>query len=223
MHWSCPHCEARLSIGDEKLGTSWTFTRCSKCSGHALVRRSEVNLIKVDKAPPGEPILLPEGGEEPRGMLSRHAAERLRALTPKPKTAQNEGNSVEVSDTPESTPIASPALNPGKPRRSSPIRLTRAGLVVPIAIAFVAALASGVYLLREGIALGERAREAAFAQSDLSAARKLADSRRPIADELHQTAMAPARPEDAPRALPILVPPPESAPRADSAAENSAH
>ncbi len=74
MQWSCPHCGVSLAIPNEKVGAGWSFSRCYKCGGFALVRRTEVNIIKVDKAPPGERVLLPEASEDPATtMLSKKA------------------------------------------------------------------------------------------------------------------------------------------------------
>ena len=75
MRWSCPHCGVNLAVADDKLGSGWSFSRCYKCGGFALVRRSEVNLIKVDKAPAGENVLIPEASETP--MLSNQATQKL--------------------------------------------------------------------------------------------------------------------------------------------------
>jgi hypothetical protein len=77
MRWNCPHCGANLAAADEKVGVQWSFSRCYKCGGFALVRRSDAHLIKVDRAPAGEPVLLPEAHEDPTAMLSGPAAIRL--------------------------------------------------------------------------------------------------------------------------------------------------
>ena len=61
MRWSCPHCGISLAVADEKFGPGWTFSRCYKCAGFGLVRKAEISVIKVDRAPAGENILLPEG------------------------------------------------------------------------------------------------------------------------------------------------------------------
>ncbi len=66
MRWDCPHCQMSLALSDEKLGTGWSFSRCFKCGGFALIRRSEMNLVKVDRAPAGENVLLPEAHEDQR-------------------------------------------------------------------------------------------------------------------------------------------------------------
>jgi hypothetical protein len=59
MHWSCPHCGVALALAANTLNGGWSFSKCYKCGGFALIRRAEVNVVKVDKAPPGEPVVLP--------------------------------------------------------------------------------------------------------------------------------------------------------------------
>lgn len=78
MRWNCPHCGIQLAVADDKLPTGWAFSRCFKCGGFGLIRRMEVNVIKVDKAPPGEKVLLPEASEEPR--ISEIATQKIRAV-----------------------------------------------------------------------------------------------------------------------------------------------
>jgi hypothetical protein len=77
MRWNCPHCGTNLAIADEKVGNGWSFSRCYKCAGFSLVRRSDVTLIKVDRAPEGEQVLLPEAHENPMMMLSENATRNL--------------------------------------------------------------------------------------------------------------------------------------------------
>lgn len=69
MQWSCPHCGVSLTVSDDTLGTGWSFSRCYKCGGFALIRKAEINIIKVDKAPPGERIILPEASPNPPAAL----------------------------------------------------------------------------------------------------------------------------------------------------------
>ncbi len=54
MRWDCPHCEAALSVPDEKLSLGWNFSRCYRCSNHALVRKSDGVVLKVDRGNPLE-------------------------------------------------------------------------------------------------------------------------------------------------------------------------
>ena len=57
LHWNCPHCGIKLIVSQEYLGTGWSFSRCAQCTGYCLIRRTEINVIRVDKAPPGEKII----------------------------------------------------------------------------------------------------------------------------------------------------------------------
>lgn len=75
MRWSCPHCGTNLAAADDKVGTGWSFSRCYKCGGFGLVRQAQVNVIKVDKAPAGEKILLPEAEEQP--LMSQSAITQM--------------------------------------------------------------------------------------------------------------------------------------------------
>lgn len=79
MRWNCPHCGTHLGIADDKMSTSWSFSRCYQCAGYALIRKSEVNIIKVDRAPAGEKVLLPESSENP--LLSEAATRTLNRYT----------------------------------------------------------------------------------------------------------------------------------------------
>ncbi len=84
MNWNCPHCGVTLAISEAQLGTGWSFSRCYKCGGFALVRRAEINVIKVDKAPPGERVLLPERSVDPLvGSLNKEATDKLTRHMPK--------------------------------------------------------------------------------------------------------------------------------------------
>src|SRR3954447_22657544 len=77
MQWCCPHCGIHLTVSDGTLGTGWSFSRCYKCGGFALIRKAEINVIKVDKAPPGEKVILPEAAEAPQaGLLSENANQK---------------------------------------------------------------------------------------------------------------------------------------------------
>lgn len=78
MQWNCPHCGVTLAVADETLGTGWSFSRCYKCGGFALIRKSEINIIKVDKAPPGERIILPEASKNPSiALMGKEASQKL--------------------------------------------------------------------------------------------------------------------------------------------------
>ncbi|MEK6578970.1 MAG: hypothetical protein AABZ55_07065 [Bdellovibrionota bacterium] len=78
MRWSCPHCGVRSALADDKVGSDWEFSKCFSCGGYAMIRRPEVDLIKIDRAPTGQKILLPEESETT--LLGAHAAQRLESL-----------------------------------------------------------------------------------------------------------------------------------------------
>lgn len=78
MRWNCPHCAVALAISDETLGDQWNFSRCFQCGGFGLIRRTEVNLVKVDKAPQGEKVLQPQKAEA--ALMNREATENLTRL-----------------------------------------------------------------------------------------------------------------------------------------------
>ncbi len=46
-------------MANEQLPSGWAFSRCITCLGFALVRPGAKNIIKVDTAPAGENVLLP--------------------------------------------------------------------------------------------------------------------------------------------------------------------
>lgn len=94
MQWNCPHCGTKLSISDDTLGSGWSFSRCYKCAGFALIRKAEINVIKVDKAPPGENIILPEASPSPnQGLISESATRNLaKHMSPEAIARMNEAN-----------------------------------------------------------------------------------------------------------------------------------
>jgi predicted Zn finger-like uncharacterized protein len=58
MRWNCPHCQAALEVEDQQLQVGWNFSRCSSCRGHSMVRRTEVNVVRLDHAPgTGETVI----------------------------------------------------------------------------------------------------------------------------------------------------------------------
>jgi len=75
MKWNCPHCGAGLSINDEKVTLGWSFSRCYACGGFALIKKADINVIKIDRAPLSEPVLLAES--EQKDVLNHHAAKEL--------------------------------------------------------------------------------------------------------------------------------------------------
>ncbi|MCC7441352.1 MAG: SH3 domain-containing protein [Bdellovibrionales bacterium] len=60
MRWNCPHCSIELYLDDARVGNGWSFARCYSCAGFSLVRKSNVNTIRIDQAPTPETILQPQ-------------------------------------------------------------------------------------------------------------------------------------------------------------------
>ena len=187
MRWSCPHCGINLAISDDKLGPGWSFSRCYKCAGFALVRRAEVNLIKVDRAPAGENVILPEATESPLEILSEDATKNLANLrresseraAARAAISQIQGSSQQLP--PAAPPVAHAPAFPQPdlmglggaehtmelpmPTRTTARSLVRSGVelgkrLLPgaIALAAITATGSGIYLFLQGQALWESAR-----------------------------------------------------------------
>jgi predicted Zn finger-like uncharacterized protein len=55
MRWNCPHCGVALAVNDDKLQANWTFSRCYKCHGFAMIKKPEVSLIKLERGPAHTP------------------------------------------------------------------------------------------------------------------------------------------------------------------------
>lgn len=202
MRWGCPHCGVSLSVADEKLGVGWSFSRCYKCGGFALIRRAEVNLIKVDRAPMGEQVILPENSEEP--LLSQEAAQNLAKYT----TLKKE---------PMERPVIKPAFRqtafsasvPPVPPLPEPLpEIPRASFTfqkyLPLAIGLAGAVAvgSGIYLYLQGQALWEKAKAAAVfvppVSSQVSPSTGVIQAppltaQTEVKDEVRHNAMAPER------------------------------
>jgi Zn-finger nucleic acid-binding protein len=87
MHWDCPHCGVTLTISEERAGAGWSFSRCSRCNGFALIRRAETHVIKVDRAPSGEKVLIPDAAASAHTnpaqnhLMSASAQRRLNEIT----------------------------------------------------------------------------------------------------------------------------------------------
>lgn len=85
MRWNCPHCQTSLTASDEQLSPNWLFSRCFHCGGNFLVRRPEVNVVKVDRVPEGERVLA--AGPENPPLLSEQANRNLARYTAPPAKA----------------------------------------------------------------------------------------------------------------------------------------
>ncbi|MFL5815494.1 MAG: hypothetical protein ACJ763_18100 [Bdellovibrionia bacterium] len=106
------------------MTTSWSFSRCYQCGGYALVRKAEVNIIKVDRAPAGEKVLLPESSENP--LLSEAATRTLNRYT------NNAGTSASQSAS-SAAMSAAPAAHSDKPVvKPATRRNTASGMINPL-------------------------------------------------------------------------------------------
>jgi len=166
-----------LAVGDDALGTGWSFSRCYKCGGYALVRRAEINVIKVDKAPPGEKVILPEASTDPTaGMMNAEATQRAaKYLRPSAPSAQ-------MTPTPNMTPPVPPPFQANHQRATTmdisgitlpePLPETPENAiksyVIPIGISTSAILMliSGVYLYMQSQTLWNKTREVSRASAN---------------------------------------------------------
>lgn len=218
MRWNCPHCGTNLAVSDEKMSAGWSFSRCYKCAGFALVRRSDVNLIKVDRAPAGETVLLPEARENPTDMLSQSATDHLARYVgakaerakieaiqasaatalradakPTIRPAATNRRAVTASAVPAATPHLSAGLGFGlpEPLPENPTH-TIGQRLIPAAIAMTGAfaIASGIYLYLQGQALWEKANSPT--EKHAKAANEPIPAS-PMIDEVRSQAMAPER------------------------------
>ncbi|MBI2712304.1 MAG: hypothetical protein HYX41_05525 [Bdellovibrio sp.] len=177
MQWNCPHCGIKLSAKDEAFGSGWSFSRCYKCAGFALVRRAEINVIKVDKAPPGENIILPEGSLNPKdGLISESATRNLARhmetppkaaptrMPPPPPSAQEK---MAALATQVPAPVQAPTATPPQtfdfqipdPLPDLGYEKKRKGLLpAGIVAASVLAIISGIYFYLQAQTLWERAK-----------------------------------------------------------------
>lgn len=187
MQWSCPHCGINLAVSDSTLTTGWSFSRCYKCGGFALVRKTEINIIKVDKAPPGERVILPEASKDPSNGLITEAANQkfIKNFASKIKpetTAPLDQLQKQIIQTQQSSPVQ-PVAKQVTPPPPPPSALSAAqqffgklpdplpeihisgtrskAIPAGIVAATLLAIGSGVYLYIEGQALWHQARDTA--------------------------------------------------------------
>ncbi|HAR43928.1 MAG TPA: hypothetical protein DCS07_15050 [Bdellovibrionales bacterium] len=216
MRWSCPHCGVNLAVSDEKLGSGWSFSRCYKCGGFALVRKSEVNLIKVDKAPVGENILLPEANESP--VLSRDAAKNLAEIVSNVKPAGIPAEPPPAANSSVAPPVPKFLTQNQETTSSSHSMLNHVVSartqyrILPMAIGLTGfmAVASGVYLYIQGEAIWKKiqAPRGVARNTPAEIVKPIIEPGSPpiitaavtslplVTDQLRQSAMAPARPVD---------------------------
>lgn len=182
MRWNCPHCGVNLAILDDKVGSGWSFSRCYKCGGFALVRKVETNVVKVDRAPHGENVLLPEAAEQTLSMLSENSIHNLeRILTPKPMPP---------------TPLIPQVLPKYPPKAPSPPP-QRKLLSFAISIAALATVASGVYLYLQGQTLWKESRveTSSYKANEVIPPPTLTSqvTHQEVVDQVRNQAMAPMR------------------------------
>jgi|GEM_PF-4779762 len=211
MRWNCPHCTTALAITDEKLGAGWTFTRCYKCGGFGLVRRSEVAHIKIDAGPMAEKIVDPLS---PRSeLLSEKALQnlarpvtlpslRVRAKTAAPPATLPPAASFpgtlpdslvdsiaglgEDSETATAGSSAQDSIEARAPRTVSPLA---ASILILVAISF----GSGIYLYTQGRSLMRQINRPQTASNPVEApaTTDAAPEIAAIVDRVEQTASAP--------------------------------
>lgn len=229
MQWNCPHCGTGLAVANDALKTGWSFSRCYKCGGFALVRKTEINIIKVDKAPPGERIILPEASADPTaGLMSSQATARYtkhklgKNTPPPPPLSHVHGTQTIELSKPFPDPL--PEIAPQKNK------------ALPFGIAFAALMAvgSGSYLYFQGQALWEKTHSAPMtearhittsqaapqASQEIVAAPKIVDLApkevqlaqevKPvpvITDQVQRSAMAPIKLQDEPLWVTVSISP----------------
>jgi hypothetical protein len=171
MRWSCPHCGVNLSVADDKIGSGWSFSRCYKCAGYGLIRKSELNLIKVHGAPAGEKVLATEGHEQQ--FLSQTAIQNYNRLVSNSNQIQQQAPAPQPQVQPQAHQgipaeyfqLPEPLPEPTSTRKGFHVTLPKIsmnlnGKLLPIAIAAagITAVCSGVYFYVQGQALLSRAR-----------------------------------------------------------------
>lgn len=127
MRWNCPHCQAALEVEDQQLQVGWNFSRCSSCRGHSMVRRTEVNVVRLDHAPgTGETVISSRPWIAPQ--------ERVFVTPPPPPSAAMMATSSETLD---ATVIPSAPARSAKTAISTP---SRVWVVAAIGICFLLGL-----------------------------------------------------------------------------------
>ena len=206
MRWNCPHCSVALSVADDSLNSGWSYAKCFNCSGFAMVRRTDVNLIKMPNAPSSSsPQVRPAAARRSAPSPATFPMASSDRLVTRP-------SSMKVIDEPrlQSTrpAVAPPAFVPKVPEvKGTSIKPEhRTGfrekiLPVGLGLAGVMAITSGVYLYIQGQQIWEKAQtvpvkpqvETRFAGNPTTQQQEPANSN-DFSDQVHQKAMAPTRP-----------------------------
>ncbi len=194
MRWNCPHCLTMVSVGDDKIGSGWLFSKCYKCSGFSLVRRTEVEVVKVEGSPFDGKVSVSSNAtgvqakvQEIIGQKKVH--ESALAIAASDKNAPNKSK-------PEARPVSPIPRIPAdglfnqlkeieaRNKKKSPIQIL-------IGIVVVSTLGSGLYLYFESQSqLQKKYRPTAAARQITAPTSATHD---PIVDRVSSQAMAPAR------------------------------
>lgn len=156
MRWNCPHCLTMVSVSDEKIGTGWLFSKCYKCNGFSLVRRAEVEVVKVDGSPFDGKISVSSNASGIQAKIQEIVGEKKEAEAKLAATVTESMTPTKSPARPEVRP-ASPipriqanalfeelkAVDAVETQKKSPFHII-AGVIA------VAAFASGAYLYFEG-------------------------------------------------------------------------
>ncbi len=151
MRWNCPHCQAALEVEDQQLQVGWNFSRCSSCRGHSMVRRTEVNVVRLDHAPgTGETVISSRPWIAPQ--------ERVFTTPPPPSAAMM----ATVSE-PVDAPVIPPT--PARAARTSHRTPSRVLVVAAIGVCFLL----GLTIYQESRSLIRSAQTALHSRSNLYA------------------------------------------------------
>ncbi len=180
MNWNCPHCGVLLALQETQIGPGWSFSKCYTCGGFALIRRAEINVIKVDQAPPGEKVLLPERSSDSAiAVLSQEASARLlkiKSIQPPPPPLIHR------------SPIE---FRPQIGGLKRDFRLSKVGVV---AAAFVVVF-SGANLVMRGNSVLRLNSEPQETVGLSTPPTQISNQARTLIDSVHENAMAPLREE----------------------------
>lgn len=152
MRWNCPHCGVALSVSEERVTRAWSFSRCYNCSGFSLVRRADIQLLKVKKTQDGRGLILPpecEISEVPRipsYQLFREPPQDTSVINAPPAVATQIATLTKLQNTkPTILPSARraiPAPLPEEPQKNWTAKVFKLGA----GAMGVIAVASGVFL-----------------------------------------------------------------------------
>lgn len=166
MRWSCPHCRTPLAIKDDQTEGGWSFMRCYQCGGFSLVRKSDQRSMKVNRPPAQAQVHLPTGPENL--LLSKSAQSHLDQIKDASRKAES------LQEIAKSLKSINPSMEASgeifsqvQGERATSSRKISQSRWLPVAIGAAAAMAlfSGTFLLIEGHALWNQARNSKSQQS----------------------------------------------------------